>query len=147
LLYAFYRAHGKELLYRVSYKMNGNESLSCVLFYGARQRILAARFKYWHTAKIFFFLHSCNKQPLVFDVRRLETHGKDKSLPCVLLRRTAKIFLKFWFLYFFLFLHYRDIILYSIFQIHTWLHKFTIFKIMCHLNNYCRIRQIWIASA
>jgi hypothetical protein len=50
----FYRAHDKELLCRASYKMHGNESLPCVLFYGARQRIFAVRFKYRRTAKSFF---------------------------------------------------------------------------------------------
>jgi hypothetical protein len=138
----FYQAHDKELLCRASPKTHDNESLPCVLFYGARQRIFAVRFKYRRTTKIFFFLHYCNKHPLVFDVRRLETHDKDKYLPCVSLRHTAKsplcrafrydarqrFFLKILIFYFFIFLHYIDIILYSIFQIHTWLNKFTIFK-------------------
>jgi hypothetical protein len=79
LLCVFYRAHDKELLCRASSKTHGNESLPCVLFYGARQRIFAVRFKYRRTTKIFFFLHYCNKHPLVFDVRRLETHDKDKG--------------------------------------------------------------------
>jgi hypothetical protein len=53
----FYRAHGKELLCR-AFLTHGKESLPCVLFYGARQKIFAVRFKYRRTAKIFFFLHS-----------------------------------------------------------------------------------------
>jgi hypothetical protein len=116
-------------LCRASYfTVHDKESLPCVLNTDARQRF-------------FFFLHYCNIQPLVFDVRRLETHDKDKYLPCVSLRHTAKSplcrafrydarqrFFKISIFYFVLFLHYRDIILYSIFQIHTWLNKFTIFK-------------------
>jgi hypothetical protein len=46
----------------------------------------AVRFKYRRTTKIFSSSTFCNKRLLVFDVRRLETHGKDN----VSVRRTAK---------------------------------------------------------
>jgi hypothetical protein len=69
-------------------------------------------------------------------------------LPCVIRKHTSKIylyrilgqgrafpFLKKWFLYFFLFLHYKNIILYSIFKFYTCLDKFNIF------NNYVSLKQ------
>jgi hypothetical protein len=157
----FYGAHDKELFCCASFKTHDKESLSCILFYGARHKIFVVRFNFWCTTTIFFFLHSCNKRPLVFDVRRLETHDKDKSLTGVSLRRTTKsplcravcydarqrFFFKFWFLYFFLFLHYRDIICTLYFKFVHGSINLLLLKIMCHLKNYCRICQIWTTSA
>jgi hypothetical protein len=50
----FYRVHGKEALCRAPNKTHGKESLPCVLISDTRQRIFAARFNFWRTAKIFF---------------------------------------------------------------------------------------------
>jgi hypothetical protein len=46
----------------------------------------------------------------------------------------------------FLFLHYKNIILNSIFQIHTRLHMFTIFNNYLSFKEFFRIRQILTAS-
>jgi hypothetical protein len=62
----------------------------CRASYFMAHKIFAVCFNFCCTAKIFFFLNSCNKRPLVFDVRHLETHDKDKSLPCVSLKCTTK---------------------------------------------------------
>jgi hypothetical protein len=121
-------------------------------------KILCRAFFPWHTANEFFSCPSW-RLTLAFVVRRLETHNKDISLSCVSHRRTAKIylvvgktwqriFLKNWFLYFFLFLHYKNIILYSIYfnLIHVSI-DLLFLTIMCQSNNFCRICQIWTASA
>jgi hypothetical protein len=122
-------------------------SLPCVSFYNARQRIFAVHFNYRRMAKIFFFLHPCNKRLLVFDVRRLEMRGKEPSLSCVLLRRTTKFFKKLWFCTSFYFSNMETLFCTLYFKFIQGSTNLLFLKIMCHLKNYCRIRQIWTASA
>jgi hypothetical protein len=81
-------------------------------------------------------------------------------LPCVFLWHTTSIYVRREFpsgsrqsIYYkklvfvlLLFLHYKNISLYSIFQFYTCLDKSTILTIMCHLKNFCLIHRILIAS-
>jgi hypothetical protein len=120
-------------LFAVRFFLNARQrnSLSCIFFLGARQThpptgccprpqpltcalsLPCARTRRTiKTISLPCAVGKCTTNYL-FAVHFPTAHDKHIRLPCVFLRHTPKYFFKNWILYFFLFLHYKNIILYS----------------------------------
>jgi hypothetical protein len=68
-------------------------------------------------------------------VRKDKARGKDNFFAVRFTMAHGKVFFKNWISYFFLFLHYKNIILYSIFQFYMCPDYFAIF------NNYVSLKE------
>jgi hypothetical protein len=108
-------------LCRASYfTAHDKESLPCVLNTDARQR--------------FFFLHSCNKRPLVFDVRRLETTANINLCRAFRSGARQRFFLNFDFCTSFYFSTIEILFCTLYFKYIHGLINLLFLKIMCYLN-------------